>query len=74
MATGTYEFQSDFAKKHQAQGRLAERAQAVLDVLEARGFVVSDEIRARILACADPTQLGAWHRTAVTAATLDQVF
>ena len=55
MAGGTYEFQSDFAKKHQAKGR----AEALLAVLEARGLRASDEARARILACADATQLDA---------------
>ena len=78
MAAGTYVFQSDFAKKHQAtgraEGRIEERAHAILDVLDARGFSVLDEIRARILTCTDPAQLAVWHRKAVTAATVDQVF
>jgi hypothetical protein len=51
MAGGTYELQSDFAKKHRAKGRAEGeakgRAQAILDVLEARGLPVSDEARVR---------------------------
>jgi flagellar biosynthesis/type III secretory pathway protein FliH len=90
MAGSTYEFQSEFAKKHQAKGRAegeakgeakgrAEgeakgRAQAVLDVLEARGLRASDEARARILACTDSAQLAAWLRNAATATSVDQVF
>jgi hypothetical protein len=82
MASGTYEFQSEFAKKHQAKGRaegVAEgeakgRAEALLDVLEARGLPVSDEARARILACTDAAQLAAWVRSAVTVASVDELF
>jgi hypothetical protein len=70
MAGGTYEFQSDFAKKHQAKGR----AEALLAVLEARGLRASDEARTRILACADATQLDAWIRKAVSIASVDELF
>jgi hypothetical protein len=70
MAGGTYEFQSEFAKKHQAKGR----AQAVLEFLEARGLPVSDEARARILACTDAALLAAWVRKAVTVASVDELF
>jgi hypothetical protein len=82
MAGGTYEFQSDFAKKHQAKGRAegraeghAEgRAQALLAVLEARRVHVSDEARARILGCTDPVRLDAWVRKAVTVGSVDELF
>jgi hypothetical protein len=70
MAGGTYEFQSEFAKKHQAKGR----ADAVLDVLEARDVRVSDDARARILTCTDAAQLAAWVRKAVTVASADELF
>ncbi len=74
MAGGTYEFQSDFAKKHQATGRAEGRAESILDVLEARGLAVSDDARARILACTDAAQLAAWVRKAVTAASVEELF
>jgi hypothetical protein len=74
MAGGTYEFQSDFAKKHQAKGRAEGRAEALLAVLEARGLRASDEARVRILACADATQLDAWIRKAATATSIDELF
>jgi hypothetical protein len=74
MAGGNYEFQSDFAKKHQAKGRAEGRAEAVLDVLEARGVHVSDVARARILACTDPAQLAGWVRKAITVTSVDELF
>jgi hypothetical protein len=46
----------------------------VIDVLEARGLRVSDEARARILACTDATQLAAWVRHAVTVPSVDALF
>lgn len=78
MAGGTYEFQSDFAKKHQAKGRVEGeakgRAEAVLDVLEARDVRVSDAARARILACTDAAQLAGWVRKAITVTSVDELF
>src|SRR5579872_5763673 len=50
----------DFVRKFLAKGR----AESLLDVLEARGLRVSDEARARILACTDATQLDTWLRMA----------
>ena len=70
MAGGTYEFQSDFAKKHQARGE----AKALLAVLEARGLRASDEARSRILACTDSAQLEAWIRKAVSVTSVDELF
>jgi hypothetical protein len=82
MASGSYEFQSDFAKKHQAKGHAEGRAEgraegeakALLAVLEARGLTVSVEAKARILGCADPSLLEAWVRRAVTVASVDELF
>jgi hypothetical protein len=81
MAGGSYEFQSEFAKKHQAKGRAEGRtegraegqAEALLAVLDARGLRISDEARARILACTDTEQLADWLRKAATATSIDQV-
>jgi hypothetical protein len=74
MAGGTYEFESDFAKKYQAKGRAEGRAEALLAVLEARGLRASDEARARILACTDVAQLDAWIRKAVSVTSADEFF
>ncbi len=57
-----------------AEVRAAETATNVLAVFEARGLAVSDELRARVLACADLDQLGLWHRRAVTVAAPDDIF
>jgi hypothetical protein len=82
MASGNFEFQSEFAKKHQAKGRAEGeakgeakgRAEALLSVLQARGLRVSDEVRARILACTDVAQLDAWVRKAVAVTSVDELF
>jgi hypothetical protein len=79
MANGTYEYQSDFAKRYMAQGRTegvaqgrAEgeahgRADGVLRVLTARGIDVPPVVRERVLACTDIATLDAWLVRAVTA-------
>jgi len=56
------------------QGILRGRAMTLLEVLDARGFVVSGPVRERILGCADPELLARWSRRAATAATLDSLF
>jgi hypothetical protein len=48
-------------------------ARSVVDLLEARGVPVSDEIRETILACTDLDQLRIWVRRAVTATTAEGV-
>ena len=74
MATGTYEFKSDFAKKYIAYGRIERTAEDVLTVLTARGVSVPDEIRERIMACADPDELETWVWRAATAEAADELF
>ena len=80
-----YEYQSDFAKKYVAQGRAEglaegltqgrteEAARAVLAVLRARGMVVADSIRERILAQKDPERLERWLEKAAVAASVAAV-
>jgi hypothetical protein len=74
MASGNYEFQSDFAKRFIAKGEAKGRAEALLTMLEARGLRVSDEARARILACTEAAQLDAWVRKAVSVGSIDELF
>ena len=78
MASGNYEFQSDFAKKHRAAGRAegeaTGEARAVLKVLDARAITVSAEQKARILACANLDVLDRWIGKAVTATSADELF
>jgi hypothetical protein len=75
MASGNYEYQSDFARRYVAQGKAegkAEgeadgRAHAVLRVLAVRGADVPPAIRERIVSCRDVALLDAWLARAVTA-------
>ncbi len=73
-----YEFQSDFAKKHQAKGReegaRAARVADLLAILEARGLAVSAAEQETIAACTDDAVLTRWIRKAATAATAAEVF
>jgi hypothetical protein len=80
-----YEYQSDFAKKYVAQGRTEgrtegraegraeEAARAVLTVLQARGLVVPDAVRERILSQKDPERLERWLEKAAVAASVAAV-
>jgi hypothetical protein len=74
LMTQGYEFQSDFAKRHRAEGRAEGEAQAILTVLEARGIAVSNAERERILASTDLDVLERWLRKALTAASTDELF
>lgn len=74
MNTGTYEYQSEFVRKHvfqgRAEGRIEEAAKALLAILTARGIEVSDDARAHIAACTDLDQLETWiHRAAIANTT-----
>jgi hypothetical protein len=64
-----YQYQSDFAKRYVAEGRVEEAAQAVLMVLEARGLTVPDPIRERILAQKDRERLERWLKNAAVASS-----
>ncbi|MGD0525624.1 MAG: hypothetical protein ABSE49_10790 [Polyangiaceae bacterium] len=67
MASGNYQYQSDFARRYFGQGKAEGKAEAVLAVLAARQIAVPDEIRARITACADVAILDRWLARAITA-------
>jgi hypothetical protein len=61
---------AEVAAEAEAKGE----AQALLAVLAARGLPVTDEARARILACRDLPVLERWVTRAVTAASIDDLF
>jgi hypothetical protein len=65
-----YEWQSDFAIKHQAEGE----ARAILWCLRGRGICVSDEARRRIMSCTDQDQLERWAERAGSVQTVDELF
>jgi hypothetical protein len=54
-----------------AEGAVEGKAQALLTVLDARGFLVPAAERARIRACTDLTTLDRWIAQAVAAKSLD---
>ncbi len=58
----------------EAQGRLLERAETVLLVLEKRGIDVSPEIRERVMSCTYFDELGYWVDRAFTVAKAEEIF
>lgn len=73
-----YEFQGQTAResfqKGIAQGRAAEKAADVHEVLDARRLAVTDAERERIVGCKELETLTRWHRRAVTVASVDALF
>jgi hypothetical protein len=63
-----YQWQSDFAKSHIAQGRAEGRvegeARMLLLMLESRGVAIPDDIRERVTKCTDIDQLERWAKRA----------
>lgn len=78
MSTGTYQYQSEFARRYffkgKAEGEAVGEARGLLVVLAARGFEVPAEARERITSCTDLEQLETWITRAVTTSTLDELF
>jgi hypothetical protein len=86
MQSGTYEYQSEFARKYVAQGREEGRQEgreegrhegeqaALFEVLDARGLQVDEGVRQRILACKDLSQLKLWLRKAVSVESAQELF
>jgi hypothetical protein len=69
-----YQFQSEIVRKSIEQGRTADRAAAVLDVLETRDLPITDAQRERILGTKELETLTRWLRRAVTVASADALF
>lgn len=84
--SGTYEYQSDFAKRFfgqgeaegrargEAEGRTRGEAEALLTVLTARGLHITDDHRTRITTCTDLNQLQTWLTKAVTITNTTELF
>lgn len=77
MGLENYRFQSDFAVKYigvgRAEGKAEGKAEAILTVLEARGFAIPAALADRIRACTDPEQIDRWLRRAATVSSADEV-
>jgi hypothetical protein len=82
MASGNYQYQSDFAKRYVAQGeaqgeargRAAGLREAIVHVLSARSLELSEVGRARLDVCTDVATLTAWLERAATARSEAEVF
>ncbi|MEU4543619.1 hypothetical protein [Nonomuraea dietziae] len=86
VAVGTYEYKSDFARKHQAHGREIGRAEgliegkaegiaeAVLRILAKRGVPIPPEAQERILACHDRDTVDAWLDRALDVTRVEELF
>lgn len=82
LVTATYEYQSEYARRYffqgraegEAAGRAEGEAAAVIAVLDARGVVIPDDIRIRVVGCRDLDQLDTWVRRAATASSAQDLF
>lgn len=74
MARGTYEYKSEFARKHFREGEARGRAESILLILDARGIPVSAEQRARIMANRDSEKLRGWMERSVTIQGAEELF
>jgi len=74
MRLDHYQPQSDWGKGIYAEGKLEGEAEALAVLLDARGFPMTAEYRARVAECTDQAQLHAWLRSAATAESLAAVF
>jgi len=82
MLPQNYEFQGPTYKKAKLEGQLEGRLEgqalmagaSVLDVLEARGLSVSDEVRQRVQSTTDLEQLRHWIRRAAVIIGADELF
>ncbi|GGY74439.1 hypothetical protein GCM10010327_00130 [Streptomyces nitrosporeus] len=73
MAVDLSFFRSESSQRLRAEGKAEGKAEAVVQVLEQRGFAVPEEARDRIRACADTEVLGRWLARAVTASSVEDV-
>ncbi|HEY6726436.1 MAG TPA: hypothetical protein VI197_20510 [Polyangiaceae bacterium] len=74
MLPQNYEFQGPTYKKAKLEGQAVMAAASVLDVLEARGLSVSDEVRQRVQGSTDLEQLRRWIRRAAVITSADELF
>jgi hypothetical protein len=67
MTTTSHRYQSDFARRYFNEGEARGKVTALLDILNARGVEIPDEVRADITGCTDVDRLGVWILRAITA-------
>lgn len=78
MASGGYQYQSEFARTYFAQGEargvIKGKAESLLTLLDARGLKVTAGQRACVLACTDLELLESWMRRSVAITTTAELF
>jgi hypothetical protein len=74
MASGEYEIQSKFLRKYIAKGKKEGRAEDVLEVLEARGLAIPDDVRQRVTASTNLAELRRWLRRAAVVSSAREIF
>ncbi|WP_149260064.1 hypothetical protein [Actinomadura sp. K4S16] len=78
MKLDNYEWQSEFAISHRAEGRaegeVKGESKALLLMLEARGVDVPEDVRRRVEGCTDLEQIERWIQRAVSADTAEDLF
>jgi hypothetical protein len=74
MASGNYEYQTEFVRNNVAKGMAKARSGDVLTVLEARTIAVPDEVRQRVQASTDLDELDQWLRRAAVVGSAAEIF
>jgi hypothetical protein len=69
-----YFWRHPLAEKVREEGRIQNRAEMILRILEWRGIPVPESVRQRVMACTGLDQLEAWGRRAVHGATAGDLF
>ncbi len=72
MESGSYEYQSPFAKRWLAEGKVEGKAESLLKILAARGLAVSEEQKTTIMTCSDLPTLDRWIEQVIKAESTDQ--
>jgi hypothetical protein len=68
------DFLQESYERGEAVGEAKSKADDVLDVLGIRGVAIPEDVRERIVNCADVALLATWLKRAVTARTVDDLF
>jgi hypothetical protein len=74
MAPVNYFFQNPVADQLRDEGRIEDRIEMILRILELRGIEVSGSVRLRVQACSDLDQLRTWSERAVHVADAEGLF
>ncbi|MGW2308116.1 hypothetical protein [Actinomadura luteofluorescens] len=74
MKLDNYEWQSEFALTHRAEGFAEGLVKGLLLLLKARELDVPADVRGRVEGCTDSEQLERWIRRAVNADSVEDIF